>query len=277
MARKPVKRRVREPEHHWLTLVALACIVLFVATVAVANAFGWPALIPGPLGIIAAILAIAAAGFAFSLWEHVRLFARERRWPNFIGAGLLFVGALTMDAVGVHSGIDTFAAPWRAELARQAEIDRTAQQSDLGNRRSTLQNEIDAIQARIDAVPLDRTGGPQNRAANLASWNAQTANDRERLEGKQRTLDALPRQIEAAAVAPWLSPAMWAFALFAEFIVAFGVSVLGIEIAPQFAAARDIEQPEPKPAPEPLPANVTPIRAARPVIRRDASRWSGWD
>lgn len=284
MAKRPTKKP-RSWLHdlrdlHWLTKVALGGVVLFVLTVAVTNAFGWPRLIPGFLGYAAAVLAIAAAGFAFSLWEHIRLFARERRWLNFTGALALFIGSLAIDAIGVHSGIMVFAEPWKAQMEHQADIDFTARQSELDSQRREIEREIADIQARLDAVPLVLPGRPQSDEQARLAWNERTAADRGRLEAKRDTLDALPRIAERPPVAPWLSQAVWAFSIFVEIVVAFGVSILGIEIAPRFTKGREEEAAPQKPAPAPTPAAVvTPITEARARRARAAtsSRWSGWE
>jgi hypothetical protein len=269
------RRRKPDPRPHWLTLVGLACVVLFVLTVAITNAFGWPALIPGPLGIAAAVLAIAAAGFAFSLWEHVRLFARERRWPNLAGALLLFVGALVIDAIGVHSGIETLAEPWRAQFERQADANQAAAQRALDQRREDLGLEIAEIRARINTVPIDLSGGPQNDAEARLAWSEITAADRALIDRKQLALERMPRTVDQEPVAPWLSPAIWAFALFAELVVAFGISILGIEIAPRFAHKEEERGEVPAP---PVVSVVTPLRPRRRALAQaDGSRWSGWE
>lgn len=288
MARKPTKKP--EPrlldqlkDQHWLTKVALACVVLFVIVVAITNAFGWPRLIAGPLGYAAAAVAIVAAGLAFSMWEHVRRFAAEERWPNAAGALLLFIGALVWDGIGVHSGIMVFADPWVAQMEEQADIEQAEAQRDLDARRSQMQREINDIQARIDAVPLDLSGGPQNDAIALQAWNGVTAADRARVETKQTALDAMARNAPRPEVAPWLERAVTGFSIFVEIVVGFGVTILGIEIAPRFVAAKP-EAPKPappiQPTPQKTPAPVIQITTARPSRRArggDASRWSGWN
>lgn len=279
MARRPKKPpRPQLRDQHWLTLVALACITLFGLTVIVTNAFGWPRLIPGPLGIVAAILAICAGGFAFSLWEHVRLFFRERRWPNFAGALVFFIGALVIDGIGVHSGIETLATPWVQEMERDAQADQGARQRDLDKRRADLQREINNVQARIDALAPPPRSGPQTTAEDRETWLARTADDRARLKTQQDRLDAMPRSVAAEPAAPWLSPAITAFAVFAEMVVAFGVSILGIEIAPRFVKGREEDAP-PKPTPV-QPAAVISISEARPARAkrvRSGGDWSGWN
>lgn len=277
MARAPKKSQ----RPHWLTIVALACIVLFGVTVVGTNVVGWPKLIPGPLGYIFAILALCAGGFAFSLWEHVRLFFKERRWWNFAGALLFFIGALAIDGVGVHSGIETLAQPWMEQMEADAGENMVRRQRALDDRRADLEREIAGIRADIAAVaPADMTGGPQNDAQERARWNDQTAGDRARLTTKQTQLDNMARTVAAEPVAPWLTYAIWAFALFAECVVAFGVSMLGIEIAPQFVKGR--EQARPPAPPQPQPATPAPSvrsidqpRQKRQAAARDGSRWSG--
>lgn len=286
MARKPKKPAGFLAEHHVLTRFALGFVVLFVLTVLVANVIGWPAVIPGPGGYFAAALAVSACGFAFLLWEHVRAFYRERRWPNFAMALLLFAGAVSMDTYGVHSGVEVLVKPWRAEIARERASEIAAEQTRLDQQRAAIEGEIAVLQARVDALAPETRGGPQTTEQDRITWAARTKADQDRIDAKNAELDRLPRIAPAPAQPDYITPVVWGFSIFAGLIVAFGVSMLGIEIAPRFAAAReegrgetanDVKEP-PAQALAPETTKVASLAVARARgPRAPKKQWSGWD
>lgn len=216
---------------HWLTNIGLAGILLFGGTALVLNVIAWPQTIPGIAGWVAASLAVACFAIAFSMWEHIKLYARERRWGNLVGASILFAVALGADAYGTHRGAEIVTAEWRQSLQLESESERRQAQAELDRLRGALRDEIAQHQARIDAVPAaDLSGGPQSDAQARAARADLVRFDESQRAAKQRRLDNMASVVEAKRRDAFLTPMLWAFSLLAEYLIAFGVSILGIEI-----------------------------------------------